>query len=177
MEIDRWKSMLSKMGNRDKHCEKILRVMDAEDERLRFSTLEDSLGHQDQQIRELLEASRIQDERLLVELQEGMEKQKEYRQEQVQLQIILEHSKYLEALRTTEYQLQRNDVQDRLLGTCEWVLGNSKYRSWLNGQASAWLWVTADPGCYNPVPKAIEATRSWASLLELTVNLPEIAIS
>ena len=57
-----------------------------------------------------------------------------------------EHRAY-RSLRTFAYEESKNLNQDRVVGTCKWVLDHDKFRSWSNSHKNDLLWISADPGC------------------------------
>jgi ankyrin repeat domain-containing protein 50 len=52
-----------------------------------------------------------------------------------------------QVFRTSQYEAHRVRNPDRVEGTCQWVLTNDKYKSWLASEFSDLLWISADPGC------------------------------
>jgi hypothetical protein len=58
-----------------------------------------------------------------------------------------EEAKCLEILRTSDYLTDRERIQERVLGTCNWFLRHPIYQKWRGDEASGLLWLTADPGC------------------------------
>ena len=58
-----------------------------------------------------------------------------------------ELSQCLQALYTSDYRAFKARNFDRVPGTCQWFLGNEKYKKWIENTSSDLLWVTADPGC------------------------------
>lgn len=137
---DGWDGILTSIKDKETTCEILLRITEAEDSRLRTQTLEDMMTEQNQRVRELLEGSRKQDEtahqNLLGELHRGTD-----------VHLEEEASRCHECLRTSDYELGKEKNPDRIPGTCEWFLQHPRYREWLQAKGSAWLWVTADPGC------------------------------
>jgi hypothetical protein len=60
-----------------------------------------------------------------------------------------EEEKCLQALRTTNYEDQKNTNPDRAEGTCLWCLENPLFLDWRDRLTSRLLWITADPGIYS----------------------------
>ncbi|KAJ1324090.1 ankyrin repeat domain-containing protein 50 [Microdochium nivale] len=54
--------------------------------------------------------------------------------------------KFLQRLRACPYEERKNRNIERASGTCEWFTEHKLFRSW-QAQASALLWISADPGC------------------------------
>ncbi|KAI4117565.1 MAG: hypothetical protein LQ338_007526 [Usnochroma carphineum] len=46
-----------------------------------------------------------------------------------------------------DYESQKNQNPERVLGTCLWTLDNPKYIGWRDDDAKKLLWISADPGC------------------------------
>ena len=151
VKADSWKDILSSIHDSETACDKILKVLDAQDGRDRFGRLEHSLKEQHGWIDELLRASRAQDEEYrkqhLAELQTSRAEEKYWRQEQKDWHMSEEQSRCFEVLRTTPYEHNKERNKDPVEGTCKWFLEHAKYQGWLKKQRSIWLWVTADPGC------------------------------
>ncbi|KAL8812788.1 MAG: hypothetical protein Q9200_000755 [Gallowayella weberi] len=137
---DGWDGILTSIKDHETTYEILPRLIDAEDSRLRTEALEELMKKQNQRVLELMEISRKQDEAshqgLLSELQRGAD-----------FHLDEEPSRCHEFLRTSDYELGKEKNPDRVPGTCEWVLQHQRYRTWLEATGSAWLWVTADPGC------------------------------
>jgi ankyrin repeat domain-containing protein 50 len=57
-----------------------------------------------------------------------------------------EELKCLQCL-TSNYRDDKNRNQQRVPGTCEWVLQHSKFLHWRQENIASLLWVSADPGC------------------------------
>ncbi|KAL8798161.1 MAG: hypothetical protein Q9182_006912 [Xanthomendoza sp. 2 TL-2023] len=137
---DGWDGILTSIKDHDTTCEILLRLIDVEDSRLRTEELEELMKKQNQRVLELMEVSRKHDEAshhsLLGELQRGTD-----------FHLDGEASRCHECLRTSDYELGKEKNPDRIPGTCEWFLQHQRYRTWLEATGSAWLWVTADPGC------------------------------
>ncbi|KAL9119561.1 MAG: hypothetical protein Q9187_003885 [Circinaria calcarea] len=141
VEADGWKGIIDNAKSLETECDSLLRIIDAKDQRECLKRLELRIDNQTQKVQERLEESHIQDQAfILTEL-------KASRAEQELYHTTSEESDCYECLRTTDYESNKNKNPDRIPGTCEWFLGHMKYRNWLDEQASAWLWVTADPGC------------------------------
>jgi hypothetical protein len=49
--------------------------------------------------------------------------------------------------KTSNYEEHKNRNPDRVIGTCQWVINDLRYRSWLVSKTDNLLLVTADPGC------------------------------
>ena len=144
VEADSWEAILKGVKESETACDQLMRIIDVKDQRASMKQLETKLKKQNHEVDKLLKVSRIQDEeyekRLLAEVKAGREEQKEWHRSE-------EESRCYESLRTTNYEFNKNKNPDRVPGTCEWFLQHPRYRKWLDEQASAWLWVTADPGC------------------------------
>ena len=52
----------------------------------------------------------------------------------------------LQTLRTSPYEIGKDQSPYHAPGTCGWVLRNPIYREWLGRQSSTILWINADPG-------------------------------
>ncbi|KAH6664762.1 hypothetical protein F5X68DRAFT_143794, partial [Plectosphaerella plurivora] len=50
-------------------------------------------------------------------------------------------------LHTSPYLERKNNISDRVPGTCEWFVGHEHFRRWKESQTSSLLWVSANPGC------------------------------
>ncbi|KAF7513467.1 hypothetical protein GJ744_008761 [Endocarpon pusillum] len=57
------------------------------------------------------------------------------------------HRKCHQIFKTSEYERHKSQNHDRVKGTCQWVLENPRYQSWLESSHNDLLWITADPGC------------------------------
>ena len=151
VKADSWKDILSSIHDSESACDKILKVLDAQDGRERFGRLERCLKQQHSRIDELLQASRAQDEEYqkqhLAELQTSRAEEKAWRHEQKSWHMSEEQSRCFEVLRTTPYEHNKERNKDPVEGTCKWFLEHAKYQEWLKKQRFSWLWVTADPGC------------------------------
>lgn len=53
----------------------------------------------------------------------------------------------LQCLRKSDYEDYKESIASRAEGTCTWFLQHEKYLSWLKEENSAFLWLSADPGC------------------------------
>jgi ankyrin repeat domain-containing protein 50 len=53
----------------------------------------------------------------------------------------------LQCFYTSDYESHRRRNPDRVAGTCEWFLRHPRYLTWRQKGESAFLWVSADPGC------------------------------
>jgi ankyrin repeat domain-containing protein 50 len=144
VEADSWEAILGRVKESETACDQLMRIIDGKGQRASMKQLEAKLEKQNHEVDKLLKASRIQDEeyekRLLAEVKAGREEQKDWHRKE-------EESRCYESLRTTDYEFNKDKNPDRVPGTCEWFLQHLRYRKWLDEQASAWLWVTADPGC------------------------------
>ncbi len=60
VEADSWKDILSHIQVSEAACDKILRIVDAKDQRTRLTRLDTNLHEQIRRADELLQASRIQ---------------------------------------------------------------------------------------------------------------------
>ena len=137
---DGWDCILTSIKDHETSCEILLRIIDAEDSRSRADTLEALISEQIHRVTELLETHRQQDEASSKMLSGEVRRGVEY-------QAIEEASSCHESLRVSEYEFNKDKNPARIPGTCEWFLQHSRYRKWLETITSAWLWVTADPGC------------------------------
>jgi ankyrin repeat domain-containing protein 50 len=61
--------------------------------------------------------------------------------------LTREEIECLQMLGPSTYREHKARNPDRVDGTCQWFLQNSKYISWRESDTSAILWVSADPGC------------------------------
>ena len=140
MIADGWDCILTSIKDHEIRCDILLRIIDAEDSRSRADTLEALISEQNHRVSELSETHRQQDETssktLFGEVRRGVE-----------YQAIKEASSCHKCLRVSEYEYNKDKNPARIPGTCEWFLQHSRYRKWLETTTSAWLWVTADPGC------------------------------
>ncbi|KAK2748578.1 nacht and ankyrin domain protein [Colletotrichum kahawae] len=50
-------------------------------------------------------------------------------------------------LLAADHELHKNFNPNRVPGTCEWFVGDERYRKWLDSTTSSILWVSAGPGC------------------------------
>ncbi|KAF4814002.1 Vegetative incompatibility protein HET-E-1 [Colletotrichum tropicale] len=58
-----------------------------------------------------------------------------------------ERRRNLLELLAADHETQKNFNPIRVPGTCEWFLGDQRYRQWLESTASSIIWVSAGPGC------------------------------
>lgn len=137
---DGWDCILTSIKDHETRCKILLRIIDAEDSRSRADKLEALISEQNHRVTELLETHRQQDETSSKTLSGELRRGVEY-------QAIEEASSCHECLRVSEYEFNKDKNPARIPGTCEWFLQYSRYRKWLETTTSAWLWVTADPGC------------------------------
>jgi ankyrin repeat domain-containing protein 50 len=144
VQADSWQNKIDNIKSSEIACEKVMRTIDADDQMMREKRLENIMKMQQAKVVELLQMCRIHDlehDKLL------LEELKTNRGEQRDWNRNLEETKLLESLLTTNYELNKNKVADRIPGTCEWFLRHPKYLKWLSNEGPACLWVTADPGC------------------------------
>jgi ankyrin repeat domain-containing protein 50 len=144
VQADSWQNKIDDIKSVETSCEKIMQTIDADDQQMREKRLEDTMKMQQARVVELLQMCRMQDlehDKLI------LEELKTSRGEQRDWNRNLEVTKLLESLLTTNYELNKNKVADRIPGTCEWFLRHPKYLKWLSNEGPACLWVTADPGC------------------------------
>ncbi len=137
---DGWDYILTSIKDHETSCEDLLRIIDTEDSRSRADTLEALISEQNRRVTALLETHRQQDEASSKTLSGEVRRGVEY-------QAIEEASSCHKSLRVSEYEFNKDKNPPRIPGTCEWFLRHSRYRKWLETTTSAWLWVTADPGC------------------------------
>jgi len=52
----------------------------------------------------------------------------------------------LQALRTSAYEMTKDQISSRSPGTCQWLLKKSSYRKWLENRSSKVLWIYAGAG-------------------------------
>ncbi|KAG8630615.1 hypothetical protein KVT40_002234 [Elsinoe batatas] len=75
-------------------------------------------------------------------------KQRErHRSETREAEAMQERFECLRAFSTPRYRDYKDVNPMRIQGTCEWLLSNPKYHSWLDDPDHKLLWVSADPGC------------------------------
>ena len=137
---DGWDCILTSIKDHETSCEDLLRIIDTEDSRSRADTLEALISEQNHRVTALLDTHRQQDEASSKTLSGEVRRGVEY-------QAIEEASSCHKSLRVSEYEFNKDKNPPRIPGTCEWFLQHSRYRKWLETTTSAWLWVTADPGC------------------------------
>ena len=137
---DGWDCILTSIKDHETSCEILLRIIDAEDSKSRADTLKGLIREQSRRVTELLETHWQQDETSSKTLSGDVRRGVEY-------QATEEASSCHESLRVSEYEFNKDKNPARIPGTCEWFLQHSRYRKWLGTTTSAWLWVTADPGC------------------------------
>ena len=144
VEADNWQTILQDIKLSETACDKLLVVIDAQDQRARTKRLQSVLDEQSRKIDELLKASRKEDEEyeklLLAEMKAGREEQRDRH-------LTDEKLKCLQTLRTSTYEEHKARNPNRVPETCQWFLENEKFHSWRNNKASGLLWVSADPGC------------------------------
>ncbi|KAH7360225.1 hypothetical protein BKA65DRAFT_180824 [Rhexocercosporidium sp. MPI-PUGE-AT-0058] len=51
------------------------------------------------------------------------------------------------ALRSSDYEFNKDKNPERVPRTCEWLLNHEKYKAWLESQHPGMVLVSADPGC------------------------------
>lgn len=144
---DGWDGILENIKQSETHCEILIRIIDAEDRRIRTETLEDLIAEQNRRVTGLLQVSRREDE---IFKQQFLREFQQMRNDDEERQVIQEESKVLECLRTNDYELDKERNSDRISGTCEWFLQHSKYKQWREAIISNWLWVRPIQAVGNP---------------------------
>lgn len=69
-----------------------------------------------------------------------------YKQEEARQQTDDER-KCLQTFKIGSYEQYKDINQDRVPGTCRWVLEHPRFQRWLNSTHDDLLWISADPGC------------------------------
>ncbi|KAJ5725594.1 uncharacterized protein N7483_006951 [Penicillium malachiteum] len=141
---DNWKSILDKIKMAEADCEKVMRLLDAKDQRSRFHSLESTIEAQNRRVEDILtDLSRWDkmQEEILAETK-GIKKQaEEFRHSDTERQV-------LELLRTTDYAMLKDRNPARVPNTCQWFLQHQDFLDWKDiTKQKSLLWVSADPGC------------------------------
>ncbi len=126
---DSWESILGNIKTSEVACDELKEVIDAKDQRVRMRRLRNMLEKQARKVDELLKISRGQDEELLAEIKTMRKDQKASFETQEKMDCH-------KSLRIITYENIMEKNSDRVPGTCEWFLRNSRYCKWLNDIAS-----------------------------------------
>jgi hypothetical protein len=71
---------------------------------------------------------------------------RDIQQQMLQRQMSDDEKKRLALFYRTDYKIVKDDVTQRLKGTCAWFLGNEDYKAWAKSTSGPLL-ISADPGC------------------------------
>ena len=140
LKIEDWAAMLREIQEADSVCKDHFSILDS-------NLLEKGLSDQERKARDLYEVLTGKLEGLqhdTTEISKNIKDNEEERKKWHQSEL---ESKCLQALYTSDYRAFKARNPNWVPGTCQWFLGNGKYRKWLENDSSDLLWVTADPGC------------------------------
>ncbi|KAL1969261.1 hypothetical protein VTN77DRAFT_9453 [Rasamsonia byssochlamydoides] len=125
LETDDWRGMLEAVKQSDNICRSYMNLLDSESISNIRTNVDNIEAKIDEQFKELNE--KIQE-----------------------LRDLPQNSLLRDCFRcfsVVDYQGVKDEIPQRVPGTCEWILNHPKYLMWLNEQETMLLWLTADPGC------------------------------
>ncbi len=127
-QLDDWKSILEKINESDKQCEKLFKLIGVDIEHQFFSQ---NLSYEKQSIEfqkrisEICESSQIREQ--------------QYRQDDRETALLRTLS--------SDYKSDKDSNSARVAGTCEWFFEDKRFLDWRDSKSSKLLWVSAGPGC------------------------------
>ena len=135
-----WTDGVKAIQGAETTCASMLPILDQETQLNSSERLLEISARQNELIERSVLESEKQSQAIVEELKHSRMAQEHAREAEEQRQCLT-------TLRTTDYAAPKKLLPRKAPGTCEWFLQHPKYREWLKADASALLWVTADPGC------------------------------
>ena len=161
LKVDDWSTMLAELKITESNCSALYEIVNAgklDDAWKVQETRMDKLFHsQEEHYRSIQQKT----ERMAADLKQNIEEERDWRQSEEEIRC-------LQALCTSTYVDHKDLNPDRVHGTCQWFLNNTKFHEWAESDCSELLWVTADPGCGKSVLSKSLVDCELQSTLSLT---------